>query len=440
MPDDATSGIPAPPDDRAAGGGTPPEPPRGHEGQGHGPPPAWAVPDPAAGARPEPGAAGPAGGGWYPPPHWPQGAPTPPPPFLQGQPPRYQPPPPQGYPTAEVPQGAGFPPYGGFAPTAEVAQGAGSPPYGGGYAPPAGPPVPGSPFPPGSQPPPDGYGNYPYGWYPQPYGWHYGAPPAPARVRTPEERRRRRRHGLMYGATVLVLAGIGIGLGLWLAPTPPATVARGLAKQAVAAGDAAGSFHYVQRSTEDGIRDVIVGDAGPDGGQQLITQEGSSGTNVYRLRLVHGVVYFRGNRAAVIDQLGVPQARAAADVGRWISVRKGEGPYASFAAGITTKSNLSQLPETFVPLTSTTTSSSSPPTTRISGGVSAGKGRQPVGTARLVVTTSSMLPRSFAANAITDVHLLLSWQFDRWGVPVHVPAPAGAVPYSSLGASSPSRR
>lgn len=247
----------------------------------------------------------------------------------------------------------------------------------------------------------------------------------------------------MYGATLLVLAGLGIGLGLWLSPTPPATVAQGLAKQAVAAGNAAGSFHYVQRSTEDDVRDVIVGDAGADGGQQLITEQASAGTNIYRLRLVHGVVYFRGNKAAVIDQLGVAQTKASADVGKWVSVHKGDAPYAAFAAGITTKSNLSQLPETFVPLTSSATSSSSPPTTSISGGLTAGKDRPAVGTARLVVVTSSTLPRSFAAKAtaITGERLLLSWQFDRWGVPVHVSAPAGAVPYSSLGVrSTPSNR
>jgi len=391
------------------------------------PPPPWAVPDPAFSSQAESGAGAPGQGGYPPPwtygppgtppydpsaPPWQSPASAQPPPPLQGQPPPYLPPPP-GYPPAEFAPGAG-PRYGAYAP-------------------------PGSPGSPGSPPPPGGYGNYPYGSYPQPYGWHYGAPPAPARVRTPEERRRRRRHGITYGAALVVLAGIGIGLGFWLAPTPPATVAEGLTKQAVAAGNAAGSFHYVQRSTEDSVRDVIVGDAGTDGGQQLITQQGGSGTNIYRLRLVHGVVYFRGNKAAVIDQLGVSQAKASADVGKWVSIHKGDGPYASFAAGITTKSNLSQLPETFVPLTSTTTSSSSPPTTRISGGLTAGKGRPAVGTARLVVATSSTLPRSFAAKAtaITGVHLLLAWRFSHWGAPVHVSAPSGAVPYSSLGATTP---
>jgi hypothetical protein len=303
--------------------------------------------------------------------------------------------------------------------------------------PPGGQGTPGGPLPPGSQPPP-GYGGYPYGSYPQPYGWHYGVPPAPARVRTPEERRRRRRQWLLIGGSLVVLAGIGIGIGMWLAPTPPATVAQGLAKQAVAAGNAAGSFHYVQRSTQNGIRDDIVGDAGTDGGQQLITEQGSTGVDVYRLRLVHGVVYFRGNVPAVVDQLGVGRSKASAVSGKWVSIHKGAAPYASFAAGITTRSNLAQLPATFVPTSSSTTSSSSPPTTHISGGLTAGKGRPSVGTARLVVVTSSSLPRTFAAKAtaVTGERLLLSWRFDHWGVPVHVTAPSGAVPYSSLGVSS----
>lgn len=303
--------------------------------------------------------------------------------------------------------------------------------------PPGGQATPGGPLPPGSQPPP-GYGGYPYGSYPQPYGWHYGVPPAPARVRTPEERRRRLRNWLLFGGSLVVLAGIGIGLGVWLAPTPPVTVARGLAKQAVAAGNAAGSFHYVQRSTQSGVRDDIVGDAGPGGGQQLITEQGSTGLDVYRLRLVHGVVYFKGNVPAVVDQLGVARSRASAVSGKWVSIHKGAAPYASFAAGITTKSNLAQLPATFVPASSSATSSSSPPTTHILGTLKI-KGTAAVNTARLVVTSSSTLPRTFAAKAgggITGARLLLTWRFDRWGVPVHVTAPAGAVPYSSVGAST----
>ncbi|MGH9093255.1 MAG: hypothetical protein ACRDZR_18025, partial [Acidimicrobiales bacterium] len=345
----------------------------------------------------------------------------------------------------------GYPPYGGYAPPGSqpppgqaqapgqaVPPGQPVPP--GQYPPPGGQPPPGQFPPPGQYPPPGlppGAGGYPYGAYPQqPYGWPYAAPP-PRRVRTPEERRRRRRRGLLAAGALVVLAGAGIGLGLWLAPTPPATVAEGLATQAVAAGNDAGSFHYVQRSTEDGVRDDIAGVAGPDSGQQLITERGATGIDLYHLRLVHGVVYFRGNVPAVVDQLHVPRSGAATVAGEWVSVHKGASPYATFAAGITTRSNLSQLPTTFVPSSSQARGA----TTAIVGGLNAGKGRAPVGAARLVVATSSTLPHTFEAKASRSavVSLRLSWSFSQWGASVHVAAPSGAVPYSSLGATSSSK-
>ena len=216
------------------------------------------------------------------------------------------------------------------------------------------------------------------------------------------------------------------------------TVAQAALTKSVAAGIKAGSFHYVELSTNDGTPEAITGFAGPTNGRQTITQRGASGINVFNERLVDGVVYFRGNRAAVIDQLGVPTARATTAANRWVRLVKGYALYQTFADGITAKSNLSQLPTTFAPRTVEAVSGTS--TTRISGGLKEGKNHAAIGTAVLVVATSSSLPKSFAAQAVgtNDARLRLSWTFNQWHHPVQVVVPSGAVPYSSLGATPPS--
>lgn len=285
---------------------------------------------------------------------------------------------------------------------------------------------------------PYGQGPYP----PQPYGWPYRPPsPPPPPRRTPEERRRRVRRGLVVGAVLVLIAGIGFGIGSWLAPTSPTAVARALLTKSIAAATSAGTFHYVELSTSGGGPNDITGNAGPNDGSQVITQHGASGIDAFDLRLVKDVVYFRGNKAAVIDQLGVPTTKAPSDVNRWVSIHKGESPYATFADGITTRSNLAQLSTTFVARASAPTPGSTPPATRIMGGLYDGKDHPPIGTAEVMITTSSSLPQSLSAQAVAGngAHLSLSWQFSHWHEQVKVTAPSRAVPYSSLGATPPSK-
>jgi hypothetical protein len=249
------------------------------------------------------------------------------------------------------------------------------------------------------------------------------------------------RRGFLIALVVVVVVGVGFGIGALLAPSSPKTTAVGLVKSSTAAAEAAGTFHYVELSTSDGTPNDITGDAAPDSGRQTITALGAAGRDVFDLRLVSGIVYFRGNRAAVIDQLGVPAAKALAVADHWVSLHKGQGPYKTFAAGITTSSNLSQLPQTFVPASSQDVAGSSPPATRILGALYAGKGRPAVGAAALVITKSSSLPQTMAGEAVGTggTRLSLSWTFSRWHKKVTVVAPPGALPYPSIGATKPAK-
>jgi len=239
---------------------------------------------------------------------------------------------------------------------------------------------------------------------------------------------------------VIALAA-GIGIGVWIAPTSPAAAARSLFASSVAAATRAGTYHYVERSTTDGFPDDIVGTAAPNDGLQHIIERGSSGTNSFDLRLVHGVVYFRGNEAAVVDQLGVPLSKAPSVTQRWVSVHRGDAVYRGFEAGITTKSNVAQLTSVMVPESTTSVSGGSEPETQIVGGVIVASHKQTAGIARLNIINSTSLPSSLtgqASDVTSGASISLSWAFSRWHERVILKAPSSSTPYASLGATPPS--
>lgn len=325
-----------------------------------------------------------------------------------------------------------------------------TPPYGAPanpYAPPGGYGVPGGYGAPGGAPPGPPFGgpgtpygpSGSYGVPGYPYAWPY-IPSAPKAPPSPEARRARRRWVIALAAVLVVALGGGVGIGAAIAPTSPSAVATSLLHRSMAAAAGTGSFHYVEISTVLGAPDDITGDALPHGGRQVITQRCKSGTNVFDLRLVHGVVYFRGNEYAVLDQLGVATTRAGSLVNRWVKLTKSETPYKSFAAGITAQSNISQLPTVIVPRSTRAVPGASPPATQIVGALYAGKGKSPIGTAALNVDASSSLPQTLRGSAVsTSGRFEVSWTFSHFGQHVSVGAPPGAVAYASLHAKAPAK-
>lgn len=391
----------------------------------------------------------------------PYGQPSPPgPPAGQPQPPgqygqsQYGAPPPSGPygqgPYSQDPYGQGQPHQGPY----------GQPPYG---QPPYGQPPYGqnpygqnpygqNPYGQGQNPygqPPYGQGQPPYGGYgPQQggysgpgqgpfqghgYNWTY-VPPRPQR--TPEERRKRnRRLGGLF-ALFVVFLGVGILIGALIAPANPTTVAIGLVSKTMTAATQAGTYHYVDLATVRGEKDNISGDAGPAGGRQVISETCKTGINVFDLRLVKGVVYFRGNGPAVVDQLGVAKSSARADLDKWVKVTKGEPKYHTFAEGITTRSNISQLKTTIVPVKSATESG----TTKVTGSLRLTK-TQSGGAAALLITSATSLPRSLTGDAptVTGGRYTLSWTFSHFRESLHVAAPPHALTYAALHAAPPKK-
>ena len=298
---------------------------------------------------------------------------------------------------------------------------------------------------------PSGYPRDPYGQRqaPLPYSWPY-VPPRPARPPlSPEERGRRNRRALAFAGVLLVAIGAGIGIGAAIAPTSPAVAARALVRRAVASARSAGTYHYVELSSVLGAPDDIKGDAAPNGGQQFIRQQcrpvrsaTTNRTSIFELRLVQGVVYFRGNLVAVVDELGVPAPRATSLPGTWVEVVKGDKPYRTFEVGITTGSNASQLRSAIIPSASRPLAGSSPPSEEVVGAaLRTSRSHKTEGSAVLVIDTSTGLPRSLRGGVVLQgtQRYTVTWTFSRYHEKVHVVAPPHPVPYSTLHAKPPAK-
>jgi len=231
--------------------------------------------------------------------------------------------------------------------------------------------------------------------------------------------------------SVIVAAGIGVGIGAAIAPGNPVAAAKATVSQAIATGVRAGTFHYDQLSTTDGEPYDIDGEASPHGGRQLIT----SGSSIYTLLLVHGTVYFKGNEAAMVSALGVPSAKAHSDANRYISVPKSASPYHSFEVGITTRSNLSQIPDVIVARSQTSGPNGS---TVVHGSLDLGSGAPPSGKASLTISSAGLPTRLSGQATFDGVSSSDTWTFDAWHGRVVVSAPKTAIAYASLGATPPS--
>ncbi len=218
---------------------------------------------------------------------------------------------------------------------------------------------------------------------------------------------------------------------------PPAAVrARAIYSQALAAMRRSAGFHYVARSSGGGSTQTIVGDAGQNHGRQVITVDAAAGREQFTLVLVSGTVYFEGNVPALEDQLGVPAAGAPGLDGKWVSVSSQDGPFSVVAPGIVVAD---QAQETALVPTSTTsiTVAGGAGATRIAGSVPPQQGG-PAGTGHLDVAAGSHLPISYATTVSGGGATATSTTtFSGWGTVAAATAPAGAVAWSTLGATAP---
>ncbi len=244
---------------------------------------------------------------------------------------------------------------------------------------------------------------------------------------------------LVVVLAVVLLGAAGISLivtsGSKAAP-PNSPAARRLAKSALDSTIDGGSFHYVSHFTQKGQKgQTTVGDAGVSSGRQVIT----IGSDTFSV-LVNGVAcYFQGDANQMELQLGLPTAIATAHAGQWISLAPGDLPYQSVYVAVTTRSainaNIAFAPDR----ESGTSTRAGYRVLGITGPmvnqVVQGQLLRAKGTANLYVTTSRPhLPVQYTENGtINKTKSSLVMTFSRWGEPVHVTAPKGAITYDSLG-------
>ena len=242
-------------------------------------------------------------------------------------------------------------------------------------------------------------------------------------------------------ALVAAITGLVVSGGSTTTPTPQSTAtapgASQLLQSALAAANRLNSFHYVATSTSsgpNGSTQRTVGVAGPDSGQQDITE----GSQKFTVVVVGTACYLKGNAAALTGNLGLSAAVASAHAGQWISLASSDPPYASVYAAVTAPSALADN------VTITPQNQSAP--TRVDGRrvvtitgpiakvTIAGQTLAPKGTATLSVrSTAPHLPVRFTENGTEDgERTVSSFTFNRWGANVSVSAPVGAVPFASL--------
>ena len=281
-------------------------------------------------------------------------------------------------------------------------------------------------------------------------GWNPPPPPA-----TPTKPRKRTPRPLLVPAAVACTLLIGVAVGVAVArltqggqagpvsgaspvpaPTnPTAAAARALYQQALVTTRGSSGFHYVAVSAGPAAQN-IVGDAGRDGGRQVITFDSTHGTEHFTLVLVGGSVYFQGDTPALEDQLGVPAAKAPSLQNKWVSVSRGDGPYSILQPGITVADQAQEV--ALVPAsTARVATTGGVAATRILGTVPPQQGA-PAAAAHLDIAPASHLPIAYAATVTVDgVAATSTTTFSGWGTAPSVSAPSGAIAWSTVGASPP---
>lgn len=304
-------------------------------------------------------------------------------------------------------------------------------------------------------PPPAPWSRPESGWAPMPAGGLPPGPGGPAPLAPGTEPPRGRNRVAVVAAVIVTLivgAAIGYPVGLLTragpasqsnatSPTsnalgPSAIPARVLYRQALAATRAAVGFHYVSVPRGDPANQRTVGDAGASGGDQLITLTSSYGSERFTLVLASGVVYFQGNIPALEDQLGVAAVNAAGLAAKWVAVSSADGPYSVIEPGITIADQATCI--VLVPTSAARiTTGDGRAANRIVGTVPAQLPCTVTATGHLDVATGSHLPISYVWTTGGASAVTYATTFSGWGAAPAATAPAGAVAWSTLGATQP---
>jgi hypothetical protein len=202
---------------------------------------------------------------------------------------------------------------------------------------------------------------------------------------------------------------------------------------AVAATKRQNSFHFVEMAatTQSSVR--IVGDVGSAAGEQHITvQEGKQSGHITVL-LAKGMAYFTGDVFGLEGFTGLTKALATGLAGKWISVPSSNVSFATIAASLAVKTAADQLVKLTGKLSRGKTS------TQLGHRAVAVKATEKTSTGSLsltlyVDTTGAALPIRVegTTHATGGATRSIDATFTNWGEPVHLSAPQGTEPISSV--------
>jgi hypothetical protein len=196
----------------------------------------------------------------------------------------------------------------------------------------------------------------------------------------------------------------------------------------LAAASGRHSVHYVSSGSAAGHRIRMVADVGKGRGIQRITFTSHGHSGPATVLVVSRSAYIRGNTFTMRKFFGFTQAESTRYAGKWISIPSSNPGYSGVAADATFASFLADLlPKEHLKLVRAT----------IAGRRSVGvRGSVLQGGTKLVETVyapAQGAPLPFEASATSPDHPgTSSSRLSRWNEPVHLTAPANAVPISTV--------
>jgi hypothetical protein len=221
--------------------------------------------------------------------------------------------------------------------------------------------------------------------------------------------------------SVLALAAVVAGVALAVTRSP-----RALRAAIFASARTQHSVHYVEHGVAQGLHQTMVADVAATRGMQRVSFTLGGKKGQFTVRVVGRTAYLLGDTVALEGYLGFTSAQAAQYHGRWISVTPSSHMYKALAASVTLPSFLHDIyPSAPLALV----------TAKIGGrkvmGVR-GINREPgVRFVEAVYPDSKLRPLE-VADIESSKRFIDEIKISRWNEPVHVQAPANAVPIATV--------
>jgi hypothetical protein len=274
--------------------------------------------------------------------------------------------------------------------------------------------------------------------------YSFGAPAAPS------PRGRGKLVALLAGLVVL-LGGVtgGLVIANHHGTTAAAFQSPSEANAALyAAAIESGSFHYTDTSSVSTGGVTVTANQSGDVGRNQGTQTMTSPVGDYEVIVAGSRAYMKGNAMALENMFGYGASVANVYANRWIGFTSSDGPYSAISADVTTGSTwgnptvspsngMPHIPESVTGIT-TLNGQSVQSVVYAQSGTSRSSDTSYTGTETITFATAaphlpvSLTERLSGTTEQQTATSTVNVAFSRWGEPVNVTVPTGAIPYSSL--------